>query len=503
MKKLYSKIIQYSINGEKINEFKSALDAQNIAHKDSIVNCCKGKYKLAGGYVWRFDDDPFILPEKTKPTTKYKAIKCKICNSEENVRSMAMHLRHHHNIKTEEYIEKYGEFRPKNLNDIKKTSLSKYECKECGEKVKSNQHLMYHITKKHPEISKNDYIIKHIYNGNKPLCKCGCGGEVTILENGNNCDLKKQTYSRDYIKGHTDWDVFCNIGKQSKEEKELENFIRSLYKGEIQTNVRKLIHKREIDIYIPELKLAIEYNGLYWHSEKGGRDKTYHINKLNEANKINIRLIQIFSDEWINKKEIVKNKLTSILNQNKEKIYARNCYIQEIDAKLKNNFLNKYHIQGEDRSSIKLGLFNNNKLIGVMTFSTPRSSLGAKYKPNKFELSRYASSKQIIGGASKLLKYFIKKYNPKHIYSYSDNRWTDPNNNMYISIGFNKTKSSSPGYWYTKDYLIRLHRYNFNKLILKRMGADVINKKEKEIMEDFGYTRVWDCGVTRFELILD
>jgi hypothetical protein len=502
MKKLYNKITQYSITGEKINEFKSALDAQNIAHKDSIVNCCKGKYKLAGGYIWRFDDDPFILPEKTKLTTKYKAIKCKICNSEENIRSMAMHLKHHHNIKTEEYIEKFGEFRPKNLNDIKKTSLSKYECKECGEKVKSNQHLMYHITKKHPNITKSEYIIKHIYNNEAPICKCGCGEKVVILENGNNCDLKKQTYNRDYIKGHWDWPVFSNISKQSKEEIELEEFIRSIYKGEIQTSVKTLLQKREIDIFLPKLNIAIEYNGLYWHSEKGNRLQTYHVDKLNQANQKNIRLIQIFSDEWINKKEIVKSKLKSILNQQSDKIYARNCYIQEIDPKQKNEFLNKNHLQGEDRSSIKLGLFNNNKLMAVMTFSNPRRALGSKQSNKSYELSRYATSKNVIGGASKLLTYFIKNFNPKHIYSYSDNRWTDPNKNMYLSIGFTKTKSSSPGYWYTKNYLIRLHRYNFNKFKLKQMGADVINKTEKQIMEEWGYTRVWDCGTTKYEIFI-
>ena len=135
-----------------------------------------------------------------------------------------------------------------------------------------------------------------------------------------------------------------------------------------------------------------------------------------------------------------------------------------------------------------------------MTFSSPRISLGQKInKKDTYELSRFASSQYIVGGSAKLLKFFIKKYSPKNIYSYSDNRWTDPNNNMYLKLGFNRMASSSPGYFYTKDYLVRIHRYNFNKGILKKLGADM-NKTEKEIMDDLDYDRIWDCGSTRYEL---
>jgi len=414
---------------------------------------------------------------------------------------MSMHLKWAHNMKVDEYIGKYGEYRPKQLKENELKTKSNIECKECNKKFKSHQHLMYHITKSHPEISKSDYIIKHMMNGVKPLCKCGCGEEVTILENGKNCDLDKDTYHRDYIKGHWDWEVFSNIGKQSKEEILLVNFIKSIYKGEIQTNVRGLIKNNEIDIFIPELSLAVEYNGLYWHSEKSGKMNDYHINKTKLCNELGIRLIHIFSDEWILKEEIIKQKLISIITKPKNRIYARKCIIKEITPKQKNDFLNSYHIQGEDRSSIKLGLFYNDNLVGVMTFSKPRISLGSKsYKNNSFELSRFALSLNVIGGASKLLKFFIKNHTPSHIYSYSDNRYSDPNNNMYLKIGFIKTNSSKPGYFYTKDFQKRLHRFNFNKGILKKMGCDVENKTEKEIMNELGYTRIWDCGTTRYDL---
>ena len=212
-------------------------------------------------------------------------------------------------------------------------------------------------------------------------------------------------------------------------------------------------------------------------------------------------MIQIFSDEWLNKEDIVKSKLTSIISSNKSnRMFARKCVIKEITSKDKNIFLNQYHIQGEDRSQIKLGLFNNDVLLAVMTFSKPRLSLGGKNNnDNTYELSRYASSQYIVGGGSKLISYFFKHYNPEYIYSYSDNRWTDPNNNMYLKMGFHIEKTSKPNYFYTKNYLTRIHRYNFNKFNLKKLGADV-SKTEFKIMEELGYTKIWDCGTTKYTL---
>ena len=286
----------------------------------------------------------------------------------------------------------------------------------------------------------------------------------------------------------------------SLEEKELTEYLKSI-NGNVILNSRNIIHPLEIDIYFPDLKIGIEYNGLYWHSEKCGKYSDYHINKTKECEKQGIRLIHIYSDEWLNKKDIVKKKLKSILCKEKEtKLHARKCIVKEIPAGEKNIFLNQHHIQGEDRSKIKLGLYSDNILVAAMTFSNPRISLGQKQpQKNVYELSRFASSQYIAGGSSKLLSHFTQRYSPDKIYSYSDNRWTDPNNNMYLKLGFTRTSCSSPGYYYTNDYITRIHRYNFNKGILTKMGAD-ISKTEKDIMDEMGYTRIWDCGSTKYEI---
>jgi hypothetical protein len=336
-----------------------------------------------------------------------------------------------------------------------------------------------------------------MFDGIHPVCKCGCGGEVEILINGRNCDLGKETYCRDYIKGHWDWSI------ESNEQKTLIEYIESIYKGKIETNTRKYISPNEIDIFLPELNIGIEYNGLYWHSEKAGKDRNYHIDKTLQVKKQNIFLIHIFSDEWNNKQDIVKSKLKNLLKLETNKIYARKCEIKKISVKTKNSFLEKYHLQGPDRSQIHLGLYYNDELSAVMTFAKPRKGIGKSntiYK-QPYELSRYASSINIIGGASKLLKHFINNYNPDYIYSYSDNRWSNWDNNMYGKMGFTLSHLSPPSYYYTKDFNTKYHRFNFNKTRLKKMGYD-ISKTESDIMKEIGYTKIWDCGNAKFEMII-
>lgn len=454
-------------------------------------------------YIEKFGEFREKIIQKQNKILNNKTIKCQLCDSIETIKSFRSHLRWKHpEYNSEKYVEKFGEFRPKQL---KYQNNYQFNCEICHEPLMHNRQLMHHIKKKHQDVTQSEYIIKYMFNNQPQLCKCGCGGEVKILTNGKNCDLKKETFFRDYIKGHWDWEVFSNIGNKSKEETELLTFIHSIYQGEIQNNVRGMIKNREIDIYLPELKIAIEYNGLYWHSEKNGKMKEYHLDKLQKCQLKNIRLIQIFSDEWINKQDIVKSKIKNILNLEKNKIYARKCIIKKITPSDKNLFLEQHHIQGKCNSGISLGLYHKDELVAVMTFQKPRTAIG-RTKNNiekSYELVRFASKYNIIGGASKLLSFFIKNYHPNHIYSYSDNRWTDPNNNMYLKIGFKISSYSPPNYFYTKDFIKRYHRYNFNKGILKKKGADIKNKTEKQIMDEWGYVKIWDCGNTKYELFIN
>ncbi len=101
-----------------------------------------------------------------------------------------------------------------------------------------------------------------------------------------------------------------------------------------------------------------------------------------------------------------------------------------------------------------------------------------------------------------MLNYFIKTYSPNIINSYGDLRWTDLKNNVYLKNGFELISISRPNYWYTHKHKNRIHRYNFRKHKLIEMGADK-NKSEWEIMKEFNYDRIWDCGNGKYSLIIN
>ena len=223
---------------------------------------------------------------------------------------------------------------------------------------------------------------------------------------------------------------------------------------EIDVCTQKILNGTELDIYLPQYHIAIEYNGLYWHSEKNGKNKYYHLDKTKKCLERNIRLIHIFSDEWLRKKEIVKNRLLNLLNKNNIKIYARKCQIINLTKEEKKDFLNNHHLQGNDKSTIMIGLRYENKNVAVMTFGKLRSSLGNKKKESKtFELYRF-SSLNVVGGFTKLLQYFINTYSPEKIITYADRNWSPlPDYCFYTSIkGFKFISETKPNYYYTKRY---------------------------------------------------
>jgi len=273
-------------------------------------------------------------------------------------------------------------------------------------------------------------------------------------------------------------------------EKNLLSFIKMNYNGEIVENSRKIIKPFEIDIYIPEFKLAIEFNGLYWHSILN-KEKNYHLNKFNMCDEQGIKLITIWEDDWILKRDICESFILNQLGKS-NKIYARKCTIREIDYKTSQLFLNNNHFQGDCKSSVRIGLFYDNKLVSLMTFSKLRLALGGKHKDGYFELLRFCNlcNYSVIGGASKIFKYFLNKYNPIQVESFSDNLISI--GALYEKLGFKYKHTSEPGYWYVIDNK-REHRFNWRKSKLKKLGADT-NKTEWEIMLDWGFYRIYNGG---------
>lgn len=281
----------------------------------------------------------------------------------------------------------------------------------------------------------------------------------------------------------------CTHTQSSKIEDDVSLFISKI-DNNIQRNVRDIINPKEIDIYLPNYKLAIEVNGVYWHSM---HEKEYHVHKLELCNSMGIDLIQIFDDEWLYKRPIMESYLLHKLNAIDTKIYARNCSIVILNTKEKQYFLNSNHIQGDCISGINLGLqYNNEELVAVMTFG--KRKITGK---STFEMLRFCNktSTTVVGGASKLFNHFIMKYNPNEIISYADRRLF--NGNLYNKLGFELSHISKPNYWYIhKNYSYKREnrvKYQKHKLVNILNNFDV-SKTEHENMTNNGFIRIWDCG---------
>jgi hypothetical protein len=296
----------------------------------------------------------------------------------------------------------------------------------------------------------------------------------------------------------------------SKGELELFDYIKSLGLDVEKSRNRSLLDGKELDLVLPESSLAIEYNGLYYHTERMGKGFNYHLDKTKACNSIGYKLLHIFEDEWVNSTELVKRKLKHILGlSNGIRIGARLCKIKEITNKTKSKFLNDFHIQGDDKSDIRLGAYYNDKLIGVMTFNSKRDmTIGLEERC--FELSRFATNYDYVisGLASKFLNYFKKNFSPIRIISFADRRWTlDPYDNLYTKLGFNLVNITKPNYWYYNSKIAkhkRFHKFGFGKSSLRKKYPELdFTKTEKELMSELGYDRIWDCGLFKYELKLD
>ena len=284
----------------------------------------------------------------------------------------------------------------------------------------------------------------------------------------------------------------------SKFQREITDFIRANFDGEIISNDRSLIPPFHIDILIPSLNLAIEADGVYWHSETVGRDRKYHLTKTNACKSRGINLIHIWDNEWYSKQDIVKSKLLSLLGKS-ETIYGRKCKITEVDPKTAKNFLNNNHLQKSVNAKVCLGLTYKDELVALMTFGKSR------FGENHWEMLRFCNKTYltVVGGASKLFSHFVKNYQPTSVVSYCNLRWGT--GRMYERLGFQCVKENTgPNYMYfnRNGYSAKcdlFSRMKFQKHKLK----DIVdffdpNLTEWENMQLNGFDRVWDCGNSKW-----
>lgn len=249
---------------------------------------------------------------------------------------------------------------------------------------------------------------------------------------------------------------------------------------------RTILNGKEIDILLPDFKLAIEVNGIYWHSEQFGKDRSYHLNKTDICNAQSIRLLHVFDSEWNDpvKKQIWKSMIQARLGLNK-KIHARKCKVAEITSSTAREFCEINHLQGYVNGTIRLGLFDaNNILLQVVILGKSRYSSQAD-----IELLRSATigGITVVGGLSKLLSK-VKG----NIISYADRRYAT--GNSYTQTGFTHTHTSPPNYFYHINGILE-SRIKYQKHKLKNILTQFDPLlTENENMNASGFYRIWDCG---------
>lgn len=252
----------------------------------------------------------------------------------------------------------------------------------------------------------------------------------------------------------------------------------------------------ELDIYLPDKNIAIEYNGVHWHSEKIKNGKNLYANhdKWKKCKDLGIQLITIWEDEWLYKKDIVKSMLRHKLHKDESvRVFARNTVIEKLSWGEVEEFLNTYHIQGSSHGSVYYGLKYNSEIVAVSVWRKNKNTL---------YLDRYATSCNVIGGMGKLLKYG-KKYaldnGCNQIITFSDHSVSD--GYLYEKLNFEKDCVLRPDYSYVRQDK-REHKFNYRK---KRFENDPLLKykpglTESQLAELNGFNKIYDCGKTRWKI---
>lgn len=256
---------------------------------------------------------------------------------------------------------------------------------------------------------------------------------------------------------------------------------------------------KRFDIFVPSLNLAVEYHGLVWHSTKFAKDPRRDYKKHLEAEASGVRVIHIYSDEWLTKRPVVERLLLSATGK-LEKVHARKTKVVKMGGGAARKFLLDNHLQGFTTSSINLGLELDGALVACMSFSVARSVRGNRDR-GLWELQRYAATCTVVGGASKLLNAFLSMQPCHTLISYSDNRAFS--GNMYKVLGFSLVSASPPDYWYVSSSIKdgRQHKSGFQRKFLPRR-LKVFNQSlsEAENCHANGWYQLFDCGKKKWQL---
>lgn len=379
---------------------------------------------------------------------------------------------------------------PKYWDKIKESNVKKYgtphsfQSEIIKSKIKQTNIQRYGV--------ENPAILDSIKERAKTTCLSKYGVVSTALIPEIRAKQKKSLIQNYVLSCEITDDNLLNL------KKEILEFIKTIYFGEIRfeemllnvdsSNKRKNL---EVDIYLPERKLAFEVNSSCQNSSLYQKP-SYYKYKTKLCSELGVQLIHIMEYTWVNNPEGVKSRIKDLLGIYDQTVYARKCEVREIEYNKAKEFLILNHLQGEVVSSRNYGLFYNDELVGVMTFGSPRFN-----KKYSWELLRFCVKQglHIPGAASKLLSCFVKEVKPDNLISYADRTWS--NGKLYRALGFELKGETKPGYVYVKNNNQEvLGWYKSQKHNLKNLLGDQfdLTLSASKNMIKAHYWKVYDCG---------
>lgn len=387
------------------------------------------------------------------------------------------HLLAEHSIGKLEYLKEHPDER-KYFSLVKKTLDRQMEtdedkfvyCAICGEKFARLdwRHLLKH------GITKDEYI--KIYDSNT---------------------ISKELHDR-LSQNSIEMNKTLKPNFQSKPELEIMEFIKSFGIDCVHRD-RSVLNGRELDIYVPSKKIAIEYNGNYWHTDKY-IESTKHHDKMIACLNRGVRLVQIFEDEFVYRKEAVFNELKLLLGVfvEEQKGIETKYDVKFIDRNTAMSFLNHYSVFGFVPSTLYVGAFNGADLVTVMSFSKERASL------DTWRLTRAAMNANYScqGVCETMFNFFLQNNDCSEIKVFADRRWTiDEENNIYRELGFEFERYIKPQYTFFNQKVNRYARFNvasFRKKELSRKYGFSSEMTRDEMLKALGYCKIYDCGKIQY-----
>ena len=297
-------------------------------------------------------------------------------------------------------------------------------------------------------------------------------------------------------------------GQKSRGEAEVAAFLGGMVGVDVRNRV--LISPREIDIYIPEQRLAVEYCGMYWHSigaqEDVAKQKRRHVEKHQLCKNAGVRLITLYESEWKEHNYAVRRLLRNAVGKARGRLMARTCELREASFQEAKVFYDRYHPQGGLGNGEHFALFWKGKMVACMRFSLGVNDRGVGASNRTWTLSRYATRITVAGAASRLFKAFLKSRNPEVVKSFSDNRFFD--GRMYERLDFSLEQEIDVDYavWHQKTGVRPKSHYQRKYIparlkefgLLETFDPDTDPRSEAEMTFLMGARRIYDCGKKRW-----